>query len=72
LNSKRKLKRLNKSFLKEISPEYSLEGLNFKRIHSAKAEAPVLWPSDVKKRLTGKDPDSGKRLRTIREGGGRG
>ena len=25
-----------------------------------KTEAEVLWPSDVKSRLTGKDPDSGK------------
>ena len=25
----------------------------------AKAETPILWPSDVKKLYTGKDPDSG-------------
>ena len=25
-----------------------------------KAEAPVLWPSDVKSRLMGKDPDAAK------------
>ena len=24
------------------------------------AEAPVLWPPDVKSKLTGKDPDDGK------------
>ena len=24
------------------------------------AEAPILWPPDVKSRLTGKDPDVGK------------
>ena len=24
------------------------------------AEAPILWPSDVKSRLFGKDPDAGK------------
>ena len=24
------------------------------------AEAPILWPSDVKSRLTGKDSDAGK------------
>ena len=24
------------------------------------AEAPVLWPPDMKSRLTGKDPDAGK------------
>ena len=27
---------------------------------NAKAEAPVLWPSDVKYQLIGKDPDTGK------------
>ena len=26
----------------------------------AEAEAPVLWPLDVKSQLTGKDPDTGK------------
>ena len=26
----------------------------------AEAEAPVLWPPDVKSRLIGKDPDAGK------------
>ena len=26
----------------------------------AKAEAPLLWPPDVKSQLTGKDPDAGK------------
>ena len=26
----------------------------------AEAEAPILWPNDVKSRLTGKDPDAGK------------
>ena len=27
---------------------------------NAKVEAPILWPPDVKSRLTGKDPDAGK------------
>ena len=27
---------------------------------NAEAEAPILWPPDVKSRLTGKDPDAGK------------
>ena len=40
--------------LKEINPEYSLEGTD------AKAEAPILWPPDSKCRHTGKDPDAGK------------
>ena len=35
-------RRSNQSILKEISPEYSLEGLD------AEAEAPTLWPPDVK------------------------
>ena len=26
----------------------------------AEAEAPILWPPDVKGRLIGKDPDAGK------------
>ena len=28
--------------------------------NDAEAETPVLWPPDVKSRLTGKDPDVGK------------
>ena len=43
---------LKESILKEIS-EYSLE-------RHAGAEAPILWPSDAKSQLTGKDPDVGK------------
>ena len=35
------------------NPEYSWEGL-------LDAEAPIVLPSDVKSRLTGKDPDAGK------------
>ena len=34
-------RRSNQSILKEISPEYSLEGLT-------EVETPVLWPSDTK------------------------
>ena len=37
------------------SPDYSLEGLT-----DAETEAPIIWSSDVKSRLTGKDPDSGR------------
>ena len=47
-------KRSNQSILKEISPEYSLEGLMLK------AETPILWPLDSKNRLIGKDPDAGE------------
>ena len=45
-------KRSNQSILKEISPEYSLEG--------AEIEAPILWSPDAKDRLIWKDPDAGK------------
>ena len=37
-----------------LRPEYSLEGLMLE------AEAPTLWPPDVKSRLIWKDPDGGK------------
>ena len=49
------VRRSNPSILKEISPEYSLEGLD--------AEAPILWPPDVKSRLTRRDPDARKNRR---------
>ena len=38
----------------------------------AEAETPILWPSDVKNRLNGKDPDAGKRLKARGEGDDRG
>ena len=47
-------RRSNQSILKEISPEYSLEGLDIE------AETPKLWPPDAKNRFIGKDPDAGK------------
>ena len=47
---------------KEIKP-VNLKGkqplIFFGRI-DAEAEAPILWPPDVKSQLTGKDPDAGK------------
>ena len=46
-------RRSNQSILKEINPEYSLEGL-------IDAEAPILWPLDAKSRLIRKDPDAEK------------
>ena len=45
-------RRSNQSFLKEISPEYSLEGTD------AEAETPILWPPDEKNWLIGKVPDA--------------
>ena len=47
-------RRANQSILKEINPEYSLEGLMLK------LKLPYFWPPDVKSRLIGKDPDAGK------------
>ena len=46
--------RSNQCILKEINPEYSLEGLMLK------LKLQCFWPPDVKSRLTGKDPDAGK------------
>ena len=46
-------RRSNQSVLKEIHLEYSLRT-------DAEAEAPILWPPDVKSRLIRKDPDAGK------------
>ena len=44
-------RRANQSILKEINPEYT---------GRTDAEAPILWPPDMKSRLTGKDPDTAK------------
>ena len=44
-------RRSNQSILKEISPEYSLEG--------PEAETPIFWPLHAKNGLIGKDPDAG-------------
>ena len=46
--------RSNQSMLKEISPEYSLEGLMLK------LKLQYFGPTDGKNRLIGKDPDAGK------------
>ena len=54
-------RRSNWSILKEISPEYSLEGWMLK----LKLK---LWPPDVKNRLTGKDPEAGKDWRREEKG----
>ena len=45
-------RRSNQSILKEINPEYSLEGLILKLIY--------FWPLDTKNWLIGKDSDAGK------------
>ena len=46
-------KEIKQSFLEEINPDYSLEGLT-------DAEAPIFWLPDTKKQLIRKDPDAGK------------
>ena len=46
-------RRSNQSILKEISPEYTLEGLMLKLQLQ-------YWPPDAKNWLTGRDPDAGK------------
>ena len=55
-------RRSNHSFLKEISPEYSLEALD------AEAETPILWPPDVKNWLIRKNPDAGEAWRQEEKG----
>ena len=52
-------RRSNHSILKEISPEYSLEGLMLKL---------KLWPPDAKNWLIGKDPAAGKDWRWEEKG----
>ena len=47
-------RRSNQSVLNEIISEYSTGRTD------AEAEAPILWPPDVKSQLTEKDPDAGK------------
>ena len=49
-------RRSNQSILKEINPEYSLEGLMLR----LKLRWPVLWPPDAKSQLIGKDSDAGR------------
>ena len=47
---------------KEIQPVHPKgnQSLIFIGRTDAEAEAPILWPPDVKSRLTGKDHDAGK------------
>ena len=45
-------RKANQLILKETNPKIFIERTD--------AEAPILWPPDVKSRLTGKDPDAGK------------
>ena len=47
-------KRSNQSIIKEINPEYSLEGLMLK------LKLQLIWPHDAKSQLIGKDSDAGR------------
>ena len=55
-------RRSNQSILKEISSEYSLEGLILK------LKLQYFWPPDAKSQLIGKDPDAGKDSRQVEKG----
>ena len=55
-------RRSSQSILKEISPEYSLEGL------MAEAKPPIIWSSDMKNWLIWKDSDAGKDWRWEEKG----
>ena len=45
---------------KEIKPVHPKGNQPWVLTGRTDAEAPILWPRDVKSRLTGKDPDAGK------------
>ena len=47
---------------KEVQPVHSEGDQSWVFIErtEVEAETPILWPSDVKSRLIGKDPDAGK------------
>ena len=50
---------LDSKDIKPVNPKGKQPGILIGRT-DAEAEAPILWPPDVKSRLTGKDPDAGK------------
>ena len=45
--------------IKQVNPKGNQSWILIERT-DAEAETPILWPSDVKSWLTGKDPDAGK------------
>ena len=55
-------RRSNQSILKEINPEYSLEGLMLK------LKLQLIWPHDAKSQFIGKSPWCWERFRAGREG----
>ena len=50
---------LDSKEIKPVSPTENQAWIFIGRT-AAEAEAPILWPTDVKSLLTGKDPDAGK------------
>ena len=50
---------LDSKEIKPVNPKGNQSWIFIGRIDT-EAEAPILWPSDVKSRLIGKDPDAGK------------
>ena len=50
---------LDSKEIKPVNPK-GYQSWMFIRKTEARAEAPILWPPNVKSRLTGKDPDAGK------------
>ena len=50
-----------------INPKGNQSWVYIGRTH-AEAEAPILWPPDVKSHLTGKDPDAGNDWRQKEKG----
>ena len=50
---------LDSKEMKPVNPKGNQHWILIGRT-DAEAEAPVLWPSDVKSQLIGKDPDAGK------------
>ena len=53
--------------IKQVSPKGKQPWIFIGRT-DAEAKAPILWPPDVKTRLTGKDPDAGKDWRQEEKG----
>ena len=50
---------LDSKGIKPVHPKGNQSGILIGRT-DVEAEAPILWPPDVKSQLTGKDPDAGK------------
>ena len=50
---------LDRKDIKPVNPKWNQSWLFIGRTY-AEAEAPILWPPDAKRRLTGKDSDAGK------------